>query len=69
MRPPAKRGQTQRKCEQYLDVLTVHLHSRNIPYKDQGFDLWRGNMQKGALSYDNAPFARLFSCNLFARCP
>lgn len=29
----------------------------------------RGNMQKGTLSCDNAPFARLFSCNLFARCP
>ena len=35
----------------------------------QTFDLWRGNMQKGTLSCDNAPFARLFSCNLFARCP
>ena len=37
MRPPAKCGQAQRKCEQYLDVLTVPLHSRNIPHEDQGF--------------------------------
>ena len=32
------------------------------------FELWR-SMQKGTLSLDNVPFAWLFTCNLFARCP
>lgn len=34
MRPPARRGRAQRKYEQYLDVLTVHLHNRNTLYED-----------------------------------
>nr|DAL69680.1 MAG TPA: hypothetical protein [Caudoviricetes sp.] len=29
----------------------------------------RRSMQKGTLSFDNVPFAWLFTCNLFARCP
>lgn len=37
MRPPARRGRAQRNCEQYLDVLTVHTHSQNIPLADKGF--------------------------------
>ena len=37
MRPPARCGRAQRKCEQYLDVLTVHTHSRNIPLRCKGF--------------------------------
>lgn len=30
MRPSAKRGRAQRKCKQYLDVLTVHSYSPGI---------------------------------------
>ena len=37
MRPPARRGRAQRNCEQYLDVLTVRIHSRNIPLAGNGF--------------------------------
>lgn len=37
MRPPAKRGRAQRKCKQYLDVLTIHTHSRNSPSVGNGF--------------------------------
>ena len=53
-------------------VCEIHSGCASFPAgikKPQTFDLWRGNMQKGTLSCDNAPFARLFSCNLFARCP
>ena len=32
------------------------------------FKLWR-SMQKVTLSFDNVTFARLFTCNLFTRCP
>ena len=27
----------QRKCKKYLDVLTVHTHSRNIPLAEHSF--------------------------------
>jgi len=37
MRPPARRGRAQRKCKQYLDVLTVHFYSWNIPMACNGF--------------------------------
>ena len=37
MRPSASRRQAQRKCTQYLDVLTVHTHSRNIPLQGADF--------------------------------
>ncbi|EEG55949.1 hypothetical protein CLOSTASPAR_01970 [[Clostridium] asparagiforme DSM 15981] len=37
MRPSARRGRAQRKCKKYLDVLTVHTHSRNIPLAEHSF--------------------------------
>ena len=37
MRPPARRGQAQRNCKQYLDVLTVHTHRRENPMVSTGF--------------------------------
>jgi len=37
MRLSARRRQAQGKCKQYLDVLTVHTHSRNIPLAGNGF--------------------------------
>ena len=40
LRYPAKKIETisrQCYCEQYLDVLTVHTHSQNIPLVDIGF--------------------------------
>lgn len=37
MRPSAKRGRAQKNYKKYLDVLTVHTHSRNIPLVDKDF--------------------------------
>jgi len=37
MRPPAERGQAQRKCKQYLDDLTVHIRSQNSPIAEIDF--------------------------------
>ena len=37
MRPSARRGRAQRKCKKYLDVLTAHTHSRNIPLAEHSF--------------------------------
>lgn len=37
MRPTAKCNRAQGICQQYLDVLTVHTHGRNIPTVGKGF--------------------------------
>jgi hypothetical protein len=37
MRPSARRGRAQKNCKKYLDVLTVHTHSQNIPLVGKGF--------------------------------
>ena len=37
MRPTAKCNRAQGICQQYLDVLTVHAHGRNIPTVGKGF--------------------------------
>ena len=37
MRPTAKCNRAQGIYQQYLDVLTVHTHGRNIPTVGKGF--------------------------------